>query len=694
MSGDINWIKTHCARMDHGGCALLVGVRDNRVVAVKGDPDGFLNRGYVCPKGLAAPQRLAAPGRLKHPLKRVGDRGGGRWRRISWEEALDAVSSNLSAVRARSGARSVAFCQGMPKGLEHFALIRLANLFGSPNVVAVQDVCHAPREVSGMHTCGFYPVVDWHHPAELILIWGSNPTATNEEGQICALLQAQIERGAEIAVVDPRRTELAARAGHWLQVRPGTDAALALSMLHVVVTESLYDAEFVNRWTHGFEQLAERLADYAPEKTAETTWVAPELVRSCARSYARARPGAIAWGNAIEQTAGNFDTARSLINLMALCGNLDVPGGNIQANEPPQQRLGEFVRADRQPAKPKEMIHARQGCIPRLMTVPPVHFRRAVLEGIPYPVKAAYIQCANPVLSYADSNLTEETLLKLDFLAVAEIFMTPTAALADVVLPAATHLEFDDIGHYGLGHGILLARPGAVAPPGECRPDIEIVNELGRRMTSAADWFGDYHEMLDGLLAPAGLTFDAFAERGYLRGEERFRKYEARGFKTPTGKVELSLSRAESEGLPDLPGFRELPEPADPDFPLVLTSCKDPNYLHSSYRWLEKLRRRRPQPQVLVHPRTAEACGVAEGEDIIIETRHGRITQSVRLDAGIHPDVIFAAYGWWFPEMEETQKSRWQRANFNCLTTTETVGKQFGTPNLKGINCRIRSSSP
>jgi anaerobic selenocysteine-containing dehydrogenase len=377
---------------------------------------------------------------------------------------------------------------------------------------------------------------------------------------------------------------------------------------------------------------------------------------------------------------------------MAICGNLDIPGGNIQANEPLQQRLGKFVRAEALPSKPGEMIHSRQGCIPRLMTVPPVYFRKAVLEEDPYPVRAAYVQCANPLLAYADSNLTARAFRKLDFLVVSDIFMTPTAAMADIVLPAATHLEFDDIGHYGLGHGILLARPRAVSPPGQCRPDIEIINALGKRLTSEADWFEDYHEMLDGLLAPAGLNFSSFAKRGYLRGEDKFRKYEADGFKTPTGKVELCLSRADKLGLPALPEFKHPAGPGDKDYPLVLTSCKDPFYLHSSYRWVDSLRRRRPHPQALVHPQTAADYNIKDEEEMIIETRSGQITQKAHLSDTVPPGVVYAAYGWWFPEMPESDSRRWQQANFNCLTTVEGVGKQFGTPNLKGIGCRIRKA--
>ena len=181
--------------MDHGGCALIVGVKENRIVKIKGDPEGFLNKGYVCPKGLASHDRLGHPDRLKHPLKREGKRGEGKWKRISWDEAIERISSNLTRIKDDFGARSVAFCQGMPKGMEHFALIRLANVFGSPNIVGTQDVCHAPRELAGIHTCGFYPVPDLHTKTGLVMLWGSNVTGTNEEGTICRLLLDRVREG-------------------------------------------------------------------------------------------------------------------------------------------------------------------------------------------------------------------------------------------------------------------------------------------------------------------------------------------------------------------------------------------------------------------------------------------------------------------------------------------------------------------
>jgi len=688
MTDQITWIKTHCARMDHGGCGLIVGVKDHSIVKVKGDPDGLLNKGYICPKGLASFDRLTHSSRLKHPLKRAGKRGEGKWKKIEWKEAIAIISDHLIRIKEEHGSKAVAFCQGMPKGLDHFVLIRLANIFGSPNVVAVQDVCHAPREISGYHTCGFYPVTDYHDKSKLVMLWGSNITSTNEEGQICSLLLDQLKQGTQLLVIDPRKTEMARRAELWLQLRPGTDGALALAFLNVIIEEKLYDTAFVEKWTHGFDQLASHVKLFPPEKMSKVTWVPADLIRKGARLYAETKPAAMGWGNPIEQNNQSFDICRSLVCLMAICGNIDVPGGNIQANEPDILGLGKFVRADLIPEKRKEMIHAHHHTIPGLMTVPASYFKKAILEGIPYPVKGAYFQCTNPLLGYADSQQTFDALMKLDFFAVSDIFMTPTTLFADIVLPAATHFEFNDIGHYGLGHGCILSRPKVVDPPKECRPDIEILNELGKSLTNEKYWHKDYNAFLDAVLEPAGLNFKDFAEKGYLKGEDQFKKYESSGFRTPTGKVELALSRAEKLNVSPLPqlndNFKE-----DIEYPLILTSCKSRYYLHSSYRWIKQLRKHRPRPKTMVNRETAKKHGIKEGDEIVIETRCGKITQVAHLSDTIHPGVIQAAYGWWFPEEKIKKGYDWKKSNYNMLTCTDNIGKEFGTPNLKGIPCKI-----
>jgi len=682
MIQEVEWKKTHCGRMDHGGCALLVGIKEGRIFRIKGDPEGYLNKGYVCLKGIHSHKKLYHPKRLTKPLKRKGKRGENCWQEISWEQALAEVARGLDRVREKWGARAVGFCQGMPKGLEHFVLIRLANIFGSPNVVAVQDVCHAPREITGFATCGFYPVADFHHQSRLIILWGSNPPHTNEEGEICSLLLTQLKNGAQLLVVDPRRTELARRAKVWLRPRPGSDLFLALSFLNVIIEEGRYDEDFVKNYCTGFDELAEYVARFSPEATASYTWLDPGLVRDAARAYASQRPAVIQWGNAIEQTRRNYFTAKALISLMAITGNLDIAGGNIQPLAPPIMPLGKFVRADLLPNKRKEMIHAYHGAIPRLMTVPPSYFVNAILTGAPYPVKAAYIQCANPLVTWAESRRVQQALMQLDFLAVADIFMTPTALLADIVLPAATQFEFNDIGHYGLGHGYILARPKIVEPPRGCWPDIKILNQLGRLLTDEELWFEDHDELLELLLGPAGITYQQFTEIGYLKGDEKFEKYKENGFKTQSQKVEVA---------PMGPRPEELWEDTSEQFPLVLTTAKSPNYLHSSYRWLEELRRKEPEPTLRLHPQTAAIYGLRNGDYVTIETKHGAATQKLILSEAVLPNVVFASYGWWL-EIPEGGMD-WESANFNMMTSSRNLGKEFGTPELRGIACRIRPSS-
>jgi anaerobic selenocysteine-containing dehydrogenase len=690
MEEETRWFKTHCARMDHGGCALLVGVKDNEIVQVKGNPEGFLNKGYTCYKGRVSPDRLNHPDRLRYPLRRVGKRGEGKWQRISWDEALDETAQNLLAIKDKYGARAVGFGVGMPKGLEHFVLIRLANIFGSPNVIASQDVCHAPREITGVHTCGFYPVADFHNPTNLILSWASNVLSSNEEGQIASLTLNQLKNGARLIVVDPRKTELAARADLWLQLRPGTAQALALGFLHVIIEESLYDEAFVEKHTFGFEDLARHVKHYNPETVATITWVPPDLIRQAARLYAAAKPAALQWGNAIEHDIHAFDATRSLVCLMAVCGNLEVPGGNINAHDPKIMGLGEFVRADLIPDKRKEMISTHHGIIPKLMTVAPAYFRQAVLEGVPYPVKGYYGMCTNPLIAWADSAATYESFMGLDFVAVAEIFMTPTAALADIVLPVAHQYEMNDIGHYGIGHGMVLARPKVVEPPEECWPDIKIMNELGKLVSRPEYWHDDFEEFLADVLRPAGLTYREFAAEGYLKGPDRFRLYEEKGFRTPTGKVELRLSTAEKFKLKPLPEFTGLPEEDDPNYPLILISAKSRYFLLSSYRWVKKLREKRPHPIVEIHPETAAAYGISDGDQVIITTKYGEIGQVARVTDIVHPRVVSAALGWWFPEGDAAKQFEWRKSNFNMLTSIGKLGKEFGTPNLKNLPCGIR----
>ena len=682
--------RTRCGRMDHGGCGLLVDVQDGRVIGVRPDLEADLSHGHICPKALALPELLNHPQRLKKPLRRVGERGSGQWEEISWDEALGFAADGFNKIKAEHGARAVAFCQGAPKGLEHFVLIRLANTFGSPNVVGPQNVCHMPREIAGIHTCGFFPVPDYGHKTEAILVWGSNLTATNEEGTICRNLLSRLkEDHPPLIVVDPRRTQLARQADLHLPIKPGTDLILALGFLQVIITEDLYDHGFVDQWTQGFFELADHVASFTPERVSRVTGLEADDITKAARIFGRARPGLIQWGNGIEQNSYNYDTARALIMLMALGGNMDAPGGNGAPTPPRTARLGEFVRGDLAPKRHKEAISASHGIAPGFVIVPPEQLKTAVLEGDPYPVRGAYVHVSNPVIAWSDSSHTARALKSLDFLVVTETFMSPSSALADLVLPAATLLEYNDLGHYGLAHGFLLPRPKAIDPPGECRSNLWIMNELAKAMGLGEYWWNDSDDMLAEILRPSGMTYDDLNEAGILRGGWKYYKYKEKGFKTPSGKVELALSRAGDNGLTRMPMWNGPPEIATDNYPLVLTGHKSSRFFCSDHRYVTGLTDKEPEPLVEVNAADAEAAGVGDGDEVWVETRHGRIRLRAHASDDVAPGVISVVHGWWRPELGPENEECWLLTSLNSLTSGRELNRPMGAPNLRGIGARL-----
>ena len=688
--------KTHCSRMDHGGCGLLVTLRDGRVVRVQGDPASPISHGYVCPKGLASIDRLYHPDRLIHPLVREGRRGEGKWRRASWPEALDILARKIREAVDRWGVQSVLFGQGAPKGLEFFMMLRLASALGSPNVAGIGNMCHMPREIAATMTFGFWPEVDYDQPPGCIVLWGSNLDQTNEEATISSCLRRALDRGSRLIVVDPRPTRMAERADLWLRLRPGTDAALALGMMRVLVDGGLTDGKFVEAWTVGFPELRERLKDYTLGRVAEITWVPGEMIREAAKLYARSKPAAIQMGNALEHTVLSHQSCRAIACLMAISGNLEVPGGNVRPFPPQCLSPRDFALGGRIPDRRKRMISGHWNLHPMMATIPAQLSTRALLADEPYPVKAVYLQGTNPMISYPDSQSVREALERVEFLAVADIFLTPTAAMADLVLPAATNFEFDDIGNYGLPKGFLLARPKLVEPPGDAWPDLRILNELGKGLGLGEFFWKDESELVDAVLAPAGLDYPAFRSQGVLFGKKQYRSYLKGGFKTPTTKVELHSRALEDRGLDPLPSFTDpLGATGGPsvEFPYLLTSAKNPVYFHSAYRQLPSLRKISPEPLVEIAPETAETLGVQDGDWVRIRTARGRIRQRVRLVEGLDPRVVSAAYGWWFPERAGEDLFGWMEANLNVLTSMEPPHDPLvASVNLRGIPCAIEKA--
>ncbi len=687
-------VKSTCG-LCYSGCGILVHTTDGQVTKVTGDPDSPVNRGTLCAKGRASLEYLYHPDRLKRPLRRVGERGAGEWRPVSWDEALDAVADELANARDTHGVESIAFVQGAAKGLQDSYGERLVNAFGTPNFSTTGHVCFAPRAFASKITCGFSPLPDYDYPPACIIVWGANMAATRigEHEQTVRALG----RGTELVVIDPRRTTLAAQARMWLPVRPGSDLALALGMIHVIINEGLFDEAFVARWTVGFEEIKAHVQHYAPESVAEITWLSAETIRETARFYATNKPAAIQWGNAIDQNVNSFQTARAISILRAITGNLGVPGGESQ-----QSSLGllewtspELVLWNRMPAERwARRVGTQHKLAPMFHRSPPPSIVKAILQEDPYPIRAMFVQGSNPLVTYSHAQRAHQALRKLDFLAVVDMFMTPTAALADVVLPVASYLEFDNI--VAPPYYPVAQVQQKVAEIGECRSDYEIVNGLAERLGLEGDFWSDTEAFLDAILEPIGLTFDEFRKVGAIEGKKRYRGYETGGFETPSGKVELYSSQLEEWEIDPLPTYRELPETphSDPElakeYPLVFTTWKSEPYRHTGGRQLASLRGIHPEPVVVIHPETAGGLGVEEGDWVYIETRRGRIKQRATLSTGIAPKVIGADYAWWFPEEKTSGLYGWAESNINMLTDDEPpFSKEMGSTNLRGILCKI-----
>ncbi len=695
-------VKSAC-RMCHGVCGTLVHIKDGRVVKVTGDPGCPTSGGYICVKGKASPELLYHPDRLKYPLKRVGAKGESRWQRISWDEALDTVAKKLLQIKHEFGAESIASAQGTGRPHTLFSQ-RFFNCLGTPNQFSPGHLCYLPKLAAARMTCGAFPVCDYYgfggvYP-KCVVVWGCDITESGASDGMCSYQLTQtLKRGAKLIVVDPRRTGLASRADHWLQIRPGTDDALALGMLHVIVKEELYDKDFVAKWTIGFDELAERVESYSPERVEEITWVPAQTMRAAARLYATTKPACIQWGVAVDQNINSFQTIRAILLLSGITGNIDVPGGDAFWVPPANLGVQTFqldasflLRQKISPETRARKVGAGQYRV--LDQIHPCLFWDAVLSEQPYSIKALFIMASNKLVTASDPLKIAQALKKIDFVVAVDLFMTPTVQLADIVLPSASWLETDDVTDFLIAWCAQVRQK--LATIGECRDDKQIIIDLAHRMGMGESFpWKSVREYCDWVLKDSGITFEEFKERGIIEGKMRYRKYENKGFATPSGKFEIRSSIVESLGYDPLPFFVEPPESpySTPElvksYPLIITTGgRVQAFFHSEGRQIKSLRQRNPDPLVEINPATAGALGIEEGDWVWIENSRGRIKQRARLTEGIRPRVVHAQYGWWFPERDPPDYGH-KESNINLLTGGMPYDPHTGSESWRSFLCKV-----
>jgi anaerobic selenocysteine-containing dehydrogenase len=712
----------------HSQCKMRIRVKAGKVIEVLGDPTDPESKGELTERGKQMKEMLYAPDRLKYPMKRAGEKGEGKWERISWDEALNTIANKFNQIKEEYGAEAIDFHHGHYHSGDILGpyLARLANLIGTPNVTNESHVCHLPRVFLQVnYDFGLLAPPDIPH-SRCIILWGGNPRATNKP-QAIAIQEAR-ERGAKLVVIDPRVIPYAEEADIHAQLRPGTDGALALGMLNVIIKEGLYDREFVDKWTIGFEELAQHVNDYPPEKVEEITWVPAEKIKEIARIYATTKPACISPRNALDQHTNAACAIRAVDILMAITGNLDVKGGNVMP-VPLLLGLEDVKLYEKLPPEAEDKKIGAEKCLYSKIseTWPSAHTPSlwdAIIEGKPYPIKAMFVVAANPALICANSKVVERALRKLDFLVVADMFMTPTAELADIVLPASTFLEWTRYVTYDAhcDHGWnvpsrIVLSPKAVEPLWESWSDWKTICELGKRM-GYAEYFPwkTEEEAIDYELKPLGITCEKLRDHpegiiipvpsilykkypGFFGGiirqalkltmfrnyPETYKKYDGfmKGFNTPSKKVEIYSEQLEKLGYDPLPVYREPAESpvSRPDlakkYPLILIAgSKTKAYTHSMMHNIPKLRELLPENLLQINSETAAKLKIRDGDVVRVRSPRGSIPSKAKVTDHIDPRVVHLHYGF-------------EESNCNVLTDHKACDPITGSISLKSLLCTV-----
>jgi thiosulfate reductase / polysulfide reductase chain A len=687
-------------RVCHGGCGALLTVREGMLVKVAPDPDSPFNRGQMCIKGPATPEMMYHASRLLVPLKRIGARGSNHWEEVAWDTALGEIANRLDCIREKSGPEAIALGQGT--GRHHYMhVIRFANSLGTPNWYEPGLAnCFIPRVTVSRLTYGGFVVADYYGDVtpKTILFWGHNPVITGPDGELSFPVKRALAAGSFGIAIDPRRSETAKRCKMWLPIRPGTDCALALAMIHVIINEGVYDSEFVDKWTVGFEKLKEHVSSYSPQWAEAITWVPAQDIVAAAKRYALGKPSVLEWGVAIEQNPNSLQTVRAISLLRGLTGNIDIPGGDILGMEiirpypVMRNQLPEGMLAKRIGSDQFKLLSGSRAAMPSAH-IPGLF--KAMRTGDPYRIRALLVFGGNPMVTVANTREVYESLLKLDLLVVADMFMTPTAALADYILPAAFWPEVNQIIEIPLVAGNAVFAQQKTVQVGECRQDEEIMIDLGRRLNlpGAEESLED---ILNYQLEPLGITFEELKRKSVVFPPHEYYKFEKKGFRTPSRKVELYSKSLERLGYDALPTFKEPPESPDSQpelaqkFPYILTTgSRRREFFHSEHRQIESLRRRRPHPIAEIHPATAEPHGIAAGDWIYVSSPRGRIRMKAEVTEDIRKGVVNIDHGWWFPEREGPDFGVWE-SNANLLTSNAPpYDPAFGSYQLRGLLCSI-----
>jgi anaerobic selenocysteine-containing dehydrogenase len=648
---------------------MIMHLENGKVVDVQGDPDDRWSRGKLCVKGRNAHRILYAEDRILHPLLREAK--GKPLRRVSWDKALDFIAHKLEALRRNYGPEALVFYKGTTaKVVDDAVLGRLARLYGTPNVTGTWSVCVGPKILAYSHTFG-RPPMPWCdlRNARYIIIWGANPATSylHRYHGITSDIRAARHQGARLVVIDPRRFPLAAQADAYLQIRPGTDIALALAMIHHIIRNHLHDEEFVEAHTLGFDGLAEHIRPYTPQWAEHITDIPASTIEEVAAGFAVTKPASLERRQGVQHCRNATQTLRAMAILMAITGNVDVEGGLMLT---PYRSLKSLPVPDDLPRPAPSFWQDRFPLARDASTLLP----EAILSESPYPLRGLVVIEGNPMSCFANTGKVRQALAGLDLVVIHDLFMNDSTEFADVVLPACSFLEKGEISVQSLRTDYpVRTRLPVVEPQGEALPEWKWLSLLGRRLGYEEFFpFQTDQQAIEAVLSRAGWTDQEPAT------PTRHGRVLETGFTTPSGRIELYSRSLEERGADPFPSA-PVEWPEDDVYPYhLITGARVPQFYHSQHRNVPALRKAHPEPLAEISQSLAAEAGLRDGQQAIIETRVGTAKFKVKISEAIHPRTVSIPHGWAGLH------------NANWLVDDMACDPLAGTPPFRDMRCRLK----